>query len=114
VADHTALGAYELMERVSRREGRRLAPISVYRALDFLVEGGLVHRLSSCNAFIACPHGHAMDEPVAFLICQSCGGVDETSTPQMVASLQAASAAAGFTPMSQTIEITGRCGHCQS
>ncbi len=113
LADYRPLGAYDLMERVSLREGRRLAPISVYRALDFLVEADLVHRLSSRNAFIACPHDHPADETVAFLICDACGGVDELANPAIAAALADASSAAGFAPSRQMIELTGLCGHCR-
>ena len=122
LADHRPLGAYELLERVSRREGRRLAPISVYRALDFLVDGHFVHRLASRNAFIACPHTHdphvhphGRDDhgPVAFLICGTCGGVDEMASPAMAAALAEASREAGFTALRQVIEISGMCGHCR-
>lgn len=126
LADHRPLGAYDLLERVSRREGRRLAPISVYRALDFLVEGHFVHRLASRNAFIACPHTHDDHDhphghpfgpdahgPVAFLICETCGGVDEMASPAMAAALAAASREAGFTALRQVIEISGICEHCR-
>jgi Fur family transcriptional regulator, zinc uptake regulator len=113
LADHKPLGAYDLLERVSQREGRRLAPISVYRALDFLVEGDFVHRLSSRNAYIACPHGHEGHDPVAFLICETCGGVDETVSPAMTDALSAAASLSGFVPTRQMIEISGTCGHCR-
>jgi Fur family transcriptional regulator, zinc uptake regulator len=113
LADYRPLGAYDLVERVSLREGRRLAPISVYRALDFLVEVDAVHRLSSRNAFIACPHEHPPGEPVAFLICDACGGVDELASPAIASALAGASSSAGFRPSRQMIELSGLCGHCQ-
>ena len=87
-ADHKPVGAYDLADRIPPPGGRRLAPISIYRALDFLVEQGFVHRLSSRNAFIACPHGHGADEAVAFLICEICGGVDEDASPAMRAAIK--------------------------
>lgn len=114
LADHHPLGAYDLVERVSKREGRRLAPISVYRALDFLLDSGLAHRLSSRNAFVACPHSHAPGEAVAFLICDGCGGVDELSTPDIARALSAAADSAGFSPRRQTIELSGLCEHCRA
>jgi Fur family zinc uptake transcriptional regulator len=112
VADHRPLGAYDLVERVSRREGRRLSPISVYRALDFLVENEIAHRLTSRNAYIACAHRHDDATPVVFLICDACGGVDEVMTPGVAAALAAATAAAGFAASRQIIEINGCCCHC--
>ncbi|MGL4728732.1 MAG: Fur family transcriptional regulator [Bosea sp. (in: a-proteobacteria)] len=113
VADHRPLGAYDLVERVSQREGRRLSPISVYRALDFLVENEMAHRLTSRNAFIACPHHHDAATLVVFLICEACGGVDEIMTPSVASALDEAAAQADFSAQRRTIEINGRCGHCK-
>jgi Fe2+ or Zn2+ uptake regulation protein len=63
------LGAYEMIDRVAQVTGKRPAPISIYRALDFLLENSLIHRLASRNAYLACGHGHAAQEPIVFLIC---------------------------------------------
>lgn len=60
-----AQGAYDIAERLSA-PGKRVAPVSVYRALDFLMDQGLVHRIASRNAFIPCAHGHAPGEGVIF------------------------------------------------
>ena len=57
----------------------RPAPITIYRALDFLRENGLVHRIESRNAFIACVHNHDSGDPVVFLICEKCGAVGEAA-----------------------------------
>ncbi|KMO33399.1 molybdate ABC transporter substrate-binding protein, partial [Methylobacterium tarhaniae] len=66
------LGAYDIAERLSA-PGKRVAAVSVYRALDFLTEHGLVHRIASRNAFVPCEHGHGAGESAVFLICRSCG-----------------------------------------
>lgn len=108
------LGAYELIERVATDTGKRPAPISVYRALDFLLENSLVHRLASRNAFMACEHGHDAREPVAFLICETCGTVTEATSEELAASLDALAEAAQFTAKAKVIEITGHCGACRS
>jgi len=113
LGSHQPLGAYEIMNRVSP-EGSRLAPTTVYRALDFLRENGLVHRIESRNAFVACMHTHSGEELVVFLICERCGAVGEASAPEVAATLKAAARTAGFTPKSQVIEISGACGHCQA
>ncbi len=113
-ADHRPLGAYDLADRISPAGGRRLAPISIYRALDFLVEQGFVHRLSSKNAYIACLHGHGANEVVAFLICESCGGVDEDSSPAMKKAVAAITENRQFSPSHQMVEIVGRCEHCRN
>jgi Fur family transcriptional regulator, zinc uptake regulator len=113
-SDHRPLGAYDLVEGLSRLKSRRIAPISVYRALDFLVEQGLVHRLSTRNAYIACGHGHGVNETVAFLICEKCGGVDEDGSPGVRTALAALTSSNGFQPHQQMVEITGLCEHCRA
>ena len=77
---HRPLGAYDIADALAGQGRRKLAPITIYRALEFLMAEGLVHRLASRNAFIACPHQHAPQDLVAFLICEGCGGVDEMSS----------------------------------
>lgn len=111
--DHKPVGAYDLADRISPPGGRRLAPISIYRALDFLVEQGFVHRLSSRNAFIACPHGHGANEAVAFLICEICGGVDEDASPAMRQAIRGMAEGRHFQTSYQVVEIVGRCEHCR-
>ncbi len=108
---HQPLGAYEIMERVSPAKPRP-APITVYRALEFLRENGLVHRIESRNAFVACVHTHGAGDLVVFLICERCGTVGEASSSEVAGTVRSAAAAAGFTPKSPVIEITGICTHC--
>ena len=97
LASHAPLGAYELIDRLPAR-GARPAPITIYRALDFLREQGLVHRIESRNAFIACVANHASGDPVVFLICEKCGAVGEAASAAVAATIKSASRAAGFTP----------------
>jgi Fur family transcriptional regulator, zinc uptake regulator len=111
LGSHQPLGAYDIMERLAPR-GPRPAPITVYRALEFLLENGLVHRIESRNAFIACVHNHASAEPVVFLICERCGMVGEAASAEVANTLRSAARAAGFTPKSPVIEIAGVCAHC--
>ena len=112
LASHQPLGAYEIMERVAPA-GPRPAPITVYRALEFLRENGFVHRIESRNAFIACVHTHEASELVVFLICERCDAVGEASSAQVTSTLKSAARAAGFTPKSPVIEISGICAHCR-
>src|SRR5713226_3247398 len=112
LGSHKPLGAYEIIDRLAPK-GPRPAPITAYRALDFLRENGLVHRIESRNAFIACVHNHAAGELVAFLICERCGAVGEASSAEVTATLTSAARAAGFTPKSPVIEISGVCIHCR-
>jgi Fur family transcriptional regulator, zinc uptake regulator len=109
---HKPLGAYEIIERLALK-GPRPAPITAYRALEFLRENGLVHRIESRNAFVACVHNHAARALVVFLICERCGAVGEASSEQVTATLTSAARAAGFTPKSPVIELTGICTHCR-
>jgi Fur family zinc uptake transcriptional regulator len=110
-ATHKPLGAYDLAEILGPK-GRRLAPITVYRALDFLIEQGLAHRLASQNAYIALPNSHE-DKAVAFLICENCGGVDELASPDLSRTLSGLMGAQEFQPHNYVLEITGRCAHCR-
>jgi Fur family zinc uptake transcriptional regulator len=99
------------MEQVAA-DGPRPAPITVYRALDFLRDNGLVHRIESRNAFVACVHAHRDGDLVVFLICERCGAVGEASSPEVALTLRSAAQAAGFVPKSPVIEISGICTHC--
>ena len=92
----------------------RPAPITVYRALDFLRDNGLVHRIESRNAFVACVHNHGGADLVVFLICERCGAVGEAPGGGVAEALKASSRAAGFAPKSPVIEIAGICSHCRS
>jgi Fur family zinc uptake transcriptional regulator len=112
LASHQPLGAYDLIERLGRRGGKP-APITIYRALEFLRDNGLAHRIESKNAFIACAHNHG-DDPAVFLICEKCGAVGEAAGAAVASTIRNASRAAGFTPKTPVIEITGVCGHCKA
>ena len=113
LASHQPLGAYELIDRLAAHAARP-APITIYRALDFLREQGLVHRIESRNAFIACVHNHADHDPVVFLICERCGAVGEAASAAVAETIKTASRAAGFTPKTPVIEISGVCAHCKA
>ena len=112
-ASHRPLGAYEIIDRLAER-GPRPAPITVYRALDFLMTRGLVHRIASRNAFLACVNNHSSEALVAFLICENCGAVGEAAGAAIGQVLGTAARQAGFTPKMSVVEISGLCGHCRS
>ncbi len=107
-----AIGAYEMIDMLKGADGRRPAPIQVYRALDFLVDQGLAHRLASRNAYMACGHKHGAREPVAFLICETCGRVEEATSGPLAADLKSVAAAHKFDARAEIIEIAGRCAAC--
>jgi Fur family transcriptional regulator, zinc uptake regulator len=108
---HRPLGAYELLERLSA-DGRKIAPTTVYRTLDFLVAQGLVHRLQSRNAFVACATGHHEGEVVVFLLCEACGEVAESEAAHLGSELARLASAAGFAPHAQIVELEGVCSRC--
>jgi Fur family transcriptional regulator, zinc uptake regulator len=111
LASHKPLGAYEIIDRLA--DQNRPAPITIYRALEFLRENGLVHRIESRNAFVACVHNHGSDDLVVFLICERCGAVGEAPGGAAAEALKTSSRAAGFSPKSPLIEIAGICSHCR-
>ena len=104
------LSAYELLD-LMRQEVDNPAPPTVYRALDFLMEHGLVHKLESLHAYVGCSHP---EHPHAsqFLICADCGDVAELEDSAVSNSLQAACEAAGFETSRPLIELLGTCSDC--
>lgn len=106
---HRTVGAYEVLENLAAK-GERLAPISVYRAIDALVEVGLVHRFESRNAYFACRSGHDMRQLV--LACETCGRVAEVGGAQVFAGIDQASRTAAFSPRSAVVEVWGLCAAC--
>ncbi|WP_180135243.1 transcriptional repressor [Acinetobacter sp. YH12070] len=107
------MGAYDLLAKIKSESDRPAAPPTVYRTLDFLLEKGLIHRLTSINAYIPCCHpreGHQ----AAFLICTDCKLVKEASAQGLMAQLDELSASDGFTAHHRIIEISGTCQQCRS
>lgn len=106
------LSAYEILDRM-RGDVKNPAPPTVYRALDFLLEQGLVHKLESLHAFVGCAHP---DHPHAsqFLICDDCGDVAEVEDPSVAKSLKAAGKAIGFRSKRPVVEVLGTCAQCSA
>lgn len=105
------LGAYDLVERLSRE--RRISPISVYRALDFLQEAGLIHRIALRNTYLPCHGEHAAGETTIFLVCHTCGGVDEIASPALARGLDGVAGSVDFKPLSHNLELEGECAACR-
>lgn len=108
--NHNPIGAYEILDNL-KEEGRRAAPMTVYRALDFLMENGLVHRLASQNAFLGCDrpeHTHRGQ----FLICRGCGVVGELSDDGIVNAIRDSARKTGFCVETPMVEVTGLCRQC--
>jgi Fur family zinc uptake transcriptional regulator len=105
------LSAYGILDRL-RDDGFR-APLQVYRALDKLVEFGLVHRLESLNAFVACRHPeNETHESAVFTICESCGGVGEIADDGLSGRLRALARGGGFELRKSVVELRGTCRDC--
>ena len=107
---HSAVGAYDIIERMAE-QGTRPAPITVYRALEFLLAHGLVHKIESRNAFVACSHAHE-GQPAALLICETCGTVAELDAPDIFERIAEKARARKFSPAHTMVEIAGTCGAC--
>lgn len=109
--EHKPVGAYELLERL-RGAGVKAAPPTVYRALEFLLSHGLIHRIESLNAYTGCtapgtPH-HGQ-----FLVCSQCRRVAELDEQDINHQLDASARRLGFEIERQTVEISGLCPGCR-
>ncbi|WP_424812447.1 Fur family transcriptional regulator [Roseococcus sp. YIM B11640] len=114
LAEEQPVGAYALLDKL-RGERGPAAPPTVYRALDFLLEQGLIHKLERLNAFTACVeagHGHDHDHPHQFLICKTCGTTTELTDHAVAHALEDAARQAGFVPSRMTVEVEGTCARC--
>ena len=111
-ASHTAIGAYDVLDRLARKSQSRLAPISVYRAIDALLEAGVVHRLESRNAFFACHARHLPDSRTIVLACDACDSVLECPGEPIFAAIDDVAENSRFLPAQVMVEVRGRCGHC--
>ncbi|WP_166266876.1 Fur family transcriptional regulator [Marinobacter caseinilyticus] len=109
---HKPLGAYDVLA-VLAEDGHNAAPPTVYRALDFLQQYGLVHRIASLNAFTGCTHA-GEHHTCLFLICRACRTVLELTAPAVSDAVAKASQAEAFTPEETIIEIAGLCPNCSS
>ncbi len=110
-ASHAPAGAYELLERL-RTEQARAAPPTVYRALDFLLANGLIHRIESRNAYVGCVHPDGAHGG-QFLICSDCGAAAEVHDPRLDAAIARRAEELGFAVRAKTVEVQGLCRPCR-
>lgn len=116
---HAPVGAYDIlseMQKDAEREGKasaKIAPPTVYRALEFLMEQGLVHKVESQNAYIGCSRPEAGHD-CGFLICRDCGAALEVEDEELSALLAALARRHGFTAEKCSVEIKGLCPTCKS
>jgi Fur family transcriptional regulator, zinc uptake regulator len=108
-ASHKAVGAYDVLDKFAAR-GERMAPISVYRAIDALLAAGIVHRFESRNAFFAChvPHGRRQ----LVLACDTCGRIAEVDAGKVFSAIDKSADTASFLPKGAVVEVWGLCAAC--
>jgi Fur family transcriptional regulator, zinc uptake regulator len=111
-ASHRPVGAYALLDSL-RADGRSAAPPTVYRALEFLLALGLVHRVESLNAYLGCAHP-ASDHAAQFLICRQCGTAAELEESDIATAIDRHAKRAGFAVERRTVEAMGLCAACQT
>jgi Fur family zinc uptake transcriptional regulator len=114
---HKPLGAYQLMDLLRERYQGNVAPPTVYRALEFLQEQGLVHRLATLNAYIGCSQLQQRDHQPSFFICQGCGNAMEVNTPRIAQAIREIASlnqfvAQDFNSGGNAVEVTGICNIC--
>ncbi len=124
---HAPVGAYDILGRLSAEHGtaakekgtaaeqgtrRPTAPPTVYRALEFLLAQGLIHRIESLNAYVGCVHPDGAHGG-QFLICTGCGATAEVHDPRVDAAVARRAEELGFAVARKTIEVEGLCPPCQ-
>ncbi|MEN8174425.1 MAG: Fur family transcriptional regulator [Pseudomonadota bacterium] len=108
---HEPVKAYDLLDRLQRGSSTA-APPTVYRALEFLLDAGLVHRVESLNAYVGCAdpaHAHQGQ----FFVCENCHAMAEVLAPEVSRQLDRQARELGFRVRHRVVEVTGLCRHCQ-
>ena len=113
LASKRPMSAYELIARMEDSQQRKIAPLTVYRHLDFLIEVGLVHRLESTQSYMPCDHPEELHES-QYLLCSSCGAADEVESKPLESLLQKIADQRGFHTKNTVVEIKGLCKTCVS
>lgn len=106
-----AVSAYELIALLEDRQKRKLAPLTVYRHLDFLIRVGLAHRIESTQSYLPCDHPAHTHES-QYLLCSDCGRVDEVHSDSVDSLLGRIARQRGFKPARSVVEISGLCEDC--
>ncbi|MEQ1543712.1 transcriptional repressor [Methyloglobulus sp.] len=107
---HKAVKAYDLLDRIKPLQNAA-KPATIYRALDFLIEQGLIHKVESLNAFVGCNCSERQHE-LLLLICKHCNEVEERPASEVMQALSQEFYQAGFSPHSKAIEAHGICANC--
>jgi Fur family zinc uptake transcriptional regulator len=110
-AGERPVSAYDVAERVSAAQGRRVAANSVYRILDLFVAHNVAKRVESRNAYVANTHPSCAHDCI-FLVCEGCGRIDHLDDDQLADRMRDRAAATGFVPSRPVLELLGRCRSC--
>ena len=109
----TPTGAYEIIEILSHLTRKAVAPPTVYRAVDFLIQMGLVARVASRNSFVPCAHpDHEHD--CVFFLCRNCGSAEEVEDKRLDALIRNEARGIGFEPLHRVLEVEGICRECRN
>ncbi|GAA0396508.1 Fur family transcriptional regulator [Cocleimonas flava] len=109
---HKPAKAYDILEKLAKEDGAPVPP-TVYRALDFLLQNGLVHRINSLNAFVGCSHP-GLHNQCFFMICTHCEKVTECCTTELGKAIDITTKENSFTRESVSLEILGACQSCSA
>lgn len=109
---HRALGAYEILERL-KPANQKIAPITIYRILDLLLDLRLIHRLETQNTYYACHHAHHSSNSFVTMICKDCGEIAELIDKNIEKAFEQLEAKVSFAKESRTLEVEGLCPNCQ-
>jgi len=114
---HKPLGAYDIIAQLTAQkhegENKVVAPPTVYRALEFLLQQSFIHRIASLNAFVGCSL-HQAAHISQFLLCSACGIAIEMDSETINQAVQHKADSFGFAIQSETIEVIGLCSNCQA
>lgn len=109
--------AYQLLDDLKQKYHPNAQPPTIYRALEFLLDAGLIHRIEANNTYLACDHiqcSHA-HQPTQFLLCDVCGAATETTLkPEQIKAMKESAAQYGFVLNEKSLELHGTCEHCRS
>ena len=111
LASKRPVSAYELIALLEDRQQRKIAPLTVYRHLDFLIRVGLVHRLESTQSYLPCDHPEHEHES-QYLLCSSCGSAEEVESKPLTSLLEEIAGQRGFQTEDMVVEVKGVCGNC--
>lgn len=112
IIEHTKpIKAYEILDDLTKILGKSSHPPTVYRAIDFLIENGFIHKLNSINSYVGCFHPKIHKE-CYFLICKKCNIYQECCDKNLTDNIFKTADKRDFIVSNTTLEIEGHCQGC--